>query len=81
LLPVIGNCHKNSALKVKWYQFVTMVEEVQILSERATMPRYMHNAFLVMLDVAISDDLLNFGKGTGPLSYEIIKPLHEDALV
>jgi len=58
-----------------------MVEEVKILRERATTPRYMHNAFLVILDVAISDELLNFGKGTGQLTYEIIKPLHEDASV
>jgi len=39
-----------------------MVEEVQILRERATTPRYMHNAFLVILDVATADELLSSAK-------------------
>jgi hypothetical protein len=49
--------------RLKWYQFVTMVEEVQILRERATTPRYMHNnAFLVILGVAISGELFSSAK-------------------
>jgi hypothetical protein len=48
---------QKRSLSVKWHLFVTMVEEVQILRERATRPRYTHNTFLVILDVAILDDL------------------------
>jgi len=39
-----------------------MVEEVRILRERATTPRYVHNAFLIILNVVISVELLSSAK-------------------
>ena len=48
---------QKRSLSVKWHQFVTTVEEVQILRERSTTPRYTQNTFLVILDVAILGDL------------------------
>jgi len=47
---------QKPSLRVKWYQFVTMVEEVKILRESATTPLYMHNAFLVILDIPVSGE-------------------------
>ena len=54
---------QKRSVRVKLYQFVTMVEEVQILRECATTPRYMHNnAFLVIYGVAISGELFSSAK-------------------
>jgi hypothetical protein len=67
---------QKRSLTVKWYQFVTMVDKVQILRERAITSRYMHNAFLVILDVEILGVLFFFGKGTGLLIYEVMELLN-----
>lgn len=47
-----------------------MAEEELILRERATTPRYMHNAFLVILDVANSGDLFSPAKAQ---AYYVLK--------